>query len=259
MILTVGQLLDRAQVQGVAKASVDALGATWQRTLDGAVSRWQAEVSPRQQAAAEPQIEAAVHLQSVAGLAALTVPALGDDLLLDVMRVMAASGVASVVAEAAAAGATVRAPVVASVTLVDWAKTTAELLAGGYAAGVAREALRLFRPRATAADVIAGVRAYRDRLTDRPIRDVIGGALTRAQNLGRLAVYERPPPRWRVELVADERLDSNTCVPCRRVDGEVLPTVEAAALAYGGAGYLLCDGGPRCRGTMTGRWTQEGS
>lgn len=256
MILTVGRLLDRAQVQGVARATIDALGATWQRALDGAVSRWQAEVSPRQQAAAEPQIEAAVHLQSVAGLAALTVPAFGDDLLLDVMRVMAASGVASVVAEAAAAGATVRAPVVASATLVDWARVTAELLAGGYATGVAREALRLFRPRVTAADVIAGVRAYRERLTDRPIRDVIGGALTRAQNLGRLAVYERPPPRWRVELVADERLDSHTCKPCRRVDGEVLPSLEAAALAYGGAGYLLCEGGPRCRGTMTGRWAQ---
>jgi hypothetical protein len=101
------------------------------------------------------------------------------------------------------------------------------------------------------------VRTYLGGLTDRPLRDTIGGVLTRAQNLGRLAVFGQPHPRWTLELVADETLDSNTCKPCNRIHGTVLPSLDAARLAYGGAGYLFCEGGERCRGTVVGLWTRE--
>ena len=111
-------------------------------------------------------------------------------------------------------------------------------------------------PGRAATDVIDGVRAYVGGLSDRPIRDAIGGALTRAQNLGRLAVYAGPKPAaWQVRMIADETLDTRTCAPCRAIDGTELPTPEAAMLAYGGAGYLYCLGGERCRGTVRGEWS----
>jgi hypothetical protein len=62
---------------------------------------------------------------------------------------------------------------------------------------------------------------------------------------------------WRLELRADERLDRNTCKPCRDIDGTVLPDADAAGLAYGGAGYLFCKGRERCRGTVRGVWTNK--
>ena len=39
--------------------------------------------------------------------------------------------------------------------------------------------------------------------------------------------------------------------------GEVLPDADAAGLAYGGAGYLFCEGRERCRGTVRGVWTNK--
>ncbi len=242
-----------------AAGGVEALGAVWQRQLDGAVTRWRAEVSPAQQRAAEPQIEHAVTAQNVDLLATLAVPVLGADLLAEAMRTMALAGMRSVVAEAKSQGADLPSqPPLAAVSLADWAGLAAETIASGYAASVAREAARLFRPGVAARDVVDGVRTYLGGLTDRSLRDVIGGALTRAQNLGRLQVYSGPrPARWTVQLLADERLDSNTCKPCRKIDGTVLPTIEAAGVAYGGAGYLWCEGRERCRGTVTGVWTNE--
>jgi hypothetical protein len=255
LTLSIGRLLAATAARS---GGLGMLGARWQRELDAAVKRWQAEVSPTQQASGERQIEHAIHSQNLAALRALAVPVLGDRLLLESMQTMAAAGAASVIDEARAQGVDLEVPPpMASVTLADWARLAADVLADGLAAGMAREAARLFRPGTTAAAVVDGVRAYLKSLTDRGLRDVIGGALTRAQNLGRLAAYAQRPAGWNLQLVADETLDSNTCKPCRKVDGTVLPTLDAAELAYGGSGYLFCEGGERCRGTVVGVWTKQ--
>lgn len=240
-------------------ATLAGLQRRWQREVNRTVRRWRAEVMPLQQASAERQVEAAVHEQNPDAIVRLAVSPFGAELLLEAMRAMAAAGAASVLAEARAAGVRLDPPPpVAAVSLADWARVTAELLAAGYVSAVVREALRLLRPGATAGGVVDGVRAYLKGLTDRAQRDTIGGALTRAQNLGRMAVYEQGRPAGvTVQLVADETLDERTCGPCERVDGMVLPTPEAAALAYGGAGYLFCEGKERCRGTVRGVWSDE--
>lgn len=260
VVLSVGALLARATPRAGADPDITTMGRRYSGVLDRTVERWQAEVSPLQLATLIRQVEAAVHAVHPDGLAHLHTEDHGGAVLLaEAMRETAALGVAAVIAEADRAGLQLEPPPpAAALSLADWARAAADVLAAGLALTAGREALRLWRPGIAAADVADGVRAYVGSLTDRGLRDTIGGALTRAQNLGRMAAYRAPrPPEWSVALVADETLDTNTCKPCRNIDGTTLPTPEAAALAYGGAGYLFCEGRERCRGTMRGVWTRE--
>jgi HK97 family phage portal protein len=232
----------------------------WAAATDDAVTRWQAEVSPTQRAAAEAQVQAAISAGDLAVLAALAVPVLGTAILLESMIGMAEAGAASIVAEAAAVGAAIAAGAVTVAALQETAEATAGLLAAALANAAGREALRLSSRGTSAAEVAADVRRYLDELGDRALRDSIGAALTRAQNAGRLATLRAAGYQlngWTYELYADETLDKNTCKPCREIDGHVLPTLDAAQLAYGGAGYLWCEGTIRCRGTVGARWVRD--
>lgn len=257
-------------------AEAIALGERWQEELDDAVTAWTEQVSPEQYAAAIEQIEDAVKASDIEALSLLAVPVLGDDLLLDHMTTMYEAGADFVVTEAADAGAKIK-PAKPSAalhpwmivhaaasgaaggqTLGAWARSIAARIAARVSAGLAGEALRLFRPGATVAQITDGVQEYWDGLTDAVQREAIGGGLSRAQNLGKLDTYAAAKPRgWRLELRADERLDKSTCGPCRKIDGELLPDADAAGLAYGGAGYLYCKGRERCRGTVRGVWTNK--
>jgi HK97 family phage portal protein len=235
-----------------------ALDAQWQAAVDDAVQQWQADVAPEQRAAVRDAVVTAVAAGALGGLATLAVPALGADLLLAAMVALATAGAASVVAEAAAAGVVGLAQGVAdAAVLAQAADAAAGLVAQGMALSAGREALRLTRPDSVADDVAADVVTMLEEASDRALRDQLGGALTRAQNAGRLATLAMPSPSgWRMTLYADETLDANTCKPCREINGSELPTWEAAQLAYGGAGYLFCEGGVRCRGTAIGIWTR---
>jgi hypothetical protein len=251
-----------------------ALGERWQEELDDAVIEWGQTVSLEQYAAAVELIEDVVRAADVEALAALAVPVLGVELLLESMTTMYVEGADFVVKEAADAGVKIKpAKPVASLhpwlavhaaatgaaagqTLGAWARSIAARIAGRVSAGLAGEALRLFRPGIKVAELTDGVQTYWDGLTDAAQREGIGGGLSRAVNLGKLETYAQAKPRgWRLELRADERLDKNTCKPCRDIDGEVLPDADAAGLAYGGAGYLYCKGRERCRGTVRAIWT----
>lgn len=259
-------------------AEAEALGERWQEELDDAVIEWQQRVSPEQYADAVEQVEAAVRAGDVELLAALAVPVLGEDLLLESMTTMYGEGAAFVVTEAADQGVTIKpskpaavlpawavvraaaAGEAASVTLGAWARSIVARIAARVAAGLAGEAMRLFRPGVTPAQVTDGLQEYWDGLTDAVPREHIGAGLGRAVNLGKLDTNAAAKPRgWRLELRADERLDRNTCEPCRKIDGTVLPDRDAAGVAYGGAGYLFCKGRERCRGTVRGVWTNRAS
>lgn len=70
-----------------------------------------------------------------------------------------------------------------------------------------------------------------------------------AHGLGRThALTALPAP---TEVYASELLDRSTCGPCAVVDGHVYVNLEAALVDYPGAGgYIGCEGGARCRGTL---------
>jgi hypothetical protein len=107
-------------------------------------------------------------------------------------------------------------------------------------------------------DVANEVRQHLRELSDRPVRDALGGALTGTQNRGRIAAYSAGPVG---SIYADEQLDGNTCVNCRQINGRFIATTDDLGpldrmyTAIGG--YVDCLGGPRCRGTVTGVWRPD--
>lgn len=135
--------------------------------------------------------------------------------------------------------------------LFDVAAITAELLAHGVAAAAGREALRLATPGATGKAVGAAVVAALRSLKNWFRRDQLGGALHRAQNEGRIATLAEAP---KATYLASEKNDGNTCDPCDDIDGTVFDDLPAVRAAYGTGGYIKCQGGIRCRGTVVARW-----
>jgi hypothetical protein len=69
-----------------------------------------------------------------------------------------------------------------------------------------------------------------------------------AQNVGRVAAAQTVSEP--VVPFASELLDTNTCGPCMANDGREYGSLEAAARDYASGGFVACEGGPRCRGTL---------
>lgn len=217
------------------------------------------------------QIEAAVDDEDTEALAALSVD---SDEAATVVR--AAIGAAAQQAadrmaeEAAEQGVDVDAPRVdESVTnrlrageivafgdeLAAVAAAVAALLAGGMAATAAQEAVRRFVPGVSGSEIANAVKGFLRGLKNVFRRDQLGGAIHRAQNVGRIAVLETAPvARW----VATEKNDTNTCPPCREIDGTVFESLTDVIAAYGAGPYHACEGGIRCRGTVTAYWDTTG-
>jgi hypothetical protein len=88
--------------------------------------------------------------------------------------------------------------------------------------------------------------------------DVARQAANVAHGIGRRkAQTSLPEP---AEVYASELLDRNTCAPCAQLDGQQYDTLEDGLQDYPGAGgYVGCEGGSRCRGTLVIVWETEAS
>lgn len=134
------------------------------------------------------------------------------------------------------------------------ARTTARLTGANLVASGVRRAMRLFGS-GSPEEVADGVGEHLAELSDASVREAVGGAMSAAQNEGRMAVLAVAPP---AEYMATEILDStNTCQPCRRVDGTRYTNLPDARGAYPTGGYVNCEGGARCRGTLIAVWPQD--
>jgi hypothetical protein len=106
-------------------------------------------------------------------------------------------------------------------------------------------------------EVVDSVGKYLDGLSTAGAETQFGGALHGTLNASRLLTFSSAPVG---SLYASELNDANTCEPCRHVNGRFLGTTEQLDQvarsypqgAYGG--YIHCQGGPRCRGTIFGVW-----
>jgi hypothetical protein len=140
------------------------------------------------------------------------------------------------------------------------AAVTAAALAAELAVSASRAALREVGTGLPARRVADNVREYLRGLSDAGARRQLGGTLHGALNSARLATFEAGPVG---ALYGHEVNDRNTCVPCSHVNGRFLGTTDAIETvwlsypegAYGG--YVLCQGGPACRGTIFGVWRPE--
>jgi HK97 family phage portal protein len=214
----------------------------------------------------EGQIETAVDAGDTAALAGLTVPTdTAAEALTRALQVMADQAAQRIVQQAGRQGIRImpsqftnRAAMrdALGTDLGAIAQATATLLASGLAASAAREAMRLATPAASGRSVADAVGAFLRGLAGWFRRDQLGGALHRAQNTGRLAAIGAGPDD--VVITACEINDINECEPCAEVDGTEFPNLAAAEAAYGTGGYIGCDGGIRCRGTVTAEWPSGG-
>jgi hypothetical protein len=215
------------------------------------------------------QIETAVDDDDTTALASLSVDSdKAAGVLREALGGMAQRAANRMAEEAAAQGVTVEAPTVdpgltarADIAglraafgqeLIDIAAAVAALLGSGLAAAAGREALRLVTPGADGSSIAGKVKRFLRGLSNRAKVDQLGGALHRATNAGRMATLEAAPV---ATYVASEAMDGNTCVPCKDVDGTVFDDLTAVRAAYGAGPYVLCEGGVRCRGTVTARWS----
>lgn len=77
-------------------------------------------------------------------------------------------------------------------------------------------------------------------------------------NRSRVQVFGEAQKDADIDLYASELLDINTCPACAYIDGDKLTATEAHRL-YAAGGYIDCDGGPRCRGTVVAVYNGERS
>ncbi|MCZ4602925.1 phage portal protein [Streptomyces sp. Lzd4kr] len=262
-------VLDRPRRKVAARAGDDAaleqIREQFDAALAGLLDAWE-PIAEAQYEELTGQIEAAVDAGDAAALADLTVD---SDAAARTLRAaladMTETAAAQMAAEAGEQGVKVRPPRLDKALtnafgseLVEVAAAAAGLLAMDLAGSAGREALRLITPGADGAGVAGQVGTFLRGLKNWFRRDHLGGALHRAQNIGRLATLAAAPPaRYR----ADERMDQNTCPACREVDGTEWDTLAEAQAVYGAGGYPQCEGGIRCRGTVTAFWdtTEEAS
>lgn len=137
------------------------------------------------------------------------------------------------------------------------AELTVSLLARGLETSAAREAQRIAGPELDADAVADGVREHLQSLTDAEPKKALGGALHGAVNAGRFATFAAGPLG---SLYATEVMDASTCSACAEIDGRfICNTDDLSALykLYPLTGYVDCEGGIRCRGSVTGVWRPQ--
>lgn len=92
-------------------------------------------------------------------------------------------------------------------------------------------------------------------LTSAQLDLAASSAISRAELAGRVdAIAESEP----TSIYASELLDSNTCAACESIDGTEYGSLEEASLDYPTGGFVDCEGGERCRGTLVVVYASEG-
>lgn len=248
----------RALPRAAAESGLDRVREQHEEALAALLEAWGPVAEAQYEALAE-QIEAAVDAGDTEALATLVVDsAAGVKALRSALADMAETAAGQMAEEAAEQDVKVRPPKVDKALrnafgseLIEIAVVTASLLAADIAASAGREALRLLTPGAVGREVAEQVGGFLRGLKNWFRRDQLGGALHRAQNAGRIATLAAAPT---ARYVATERNDSNRCDPCAEIDGTEFGDLDAVRAAYGAGGYLRCEGGVRCRGTVTAVW-----
>lgn len=190
--------------------------------------------------------------------AAIAAGTVGAAELTEILMVAARTGAVTAAAEAAAQGV----PLLGAVSddalrpiVAAQAEAVAALHARSMSLAAARKAVQLTPGRTP--DVVADelglhLQGFKHQWT----QDQLAGANQMALNVGRLQVMDRvEAPKY---FAASELLDVNTCDPCRMIDGTEWPTIVEAQARYGAGGYVDCQGGPRCRGTMVAIYDELG-
>jgi hypothetical protein len=212
----------------------------WQSQADSLVEHWTSVIRAGQIAELQAAIEeAAGDLEQLAG----SPPPCRRRDDRDASASMASLGAAEAVGEAARQGVAAAQPDIADLEaeLGARAAALAQLLAQALSQAAATKAVQLSGGNLTPSEVAGQVGDYIDGLSDAYLQDQFGGALSAAQNAGRLAAMsENGASRY----YASELLDTNTCEPCSSIDGTEYASADAAGADYPAGGYRDCQAAP---------------
>lgn len=225
----------------------------FERRLGELLSDWES-ISADQRAQILDQVRAAVTSDDLNALARISVSTTAAELALtEAMTDIALDAAQRVVEEAAEQDVRIDPVASDSAGFAAMAAVVAALLGEGLTNSAGREALRRWSPATTGDEVAGAVREHLESLSTAFVEANLGGALTSAQNTGRLNTMLSAPS---AALYASEQMDKNTCGPCRTINGKWLgnsddPDIAAKVEAvYPNGGYKACLGGVRCRGTI---------
>jgi HK97 family phage portal protein len=245
--------LHRPRAVTTQLAQVD---AQWRAATGQLAAQYQAQITPVQQQQALDQIRHAVEAGTLAALGAIVLDhTAAAALILTAMTGYAAVSAHQAAAEAEAQGVNTTVPTTPTAQqLQALAAVTAALMAAELAVSAGREAMRVHALGMDGQATAAAVQPALEALSDAGPRMHLGAAMSAAQNKARLATFRTGPV---CELAACEENDTNTCDPCRLINGHVFgrsdnPVAVASADAlYPAGGYVNCAGRERCRGTLT--------
>lgn len=236
----------------------------WHRAVDSMVEAW-AEIQTVQREQITAAVQDAVDADSLDQLNQLTVSTTSAaNLLYGRMQEFARSSGRAQQREAEEQGIEVpewslgdEALTAASIRdrLRQIASATSQVLSTDMVQSAIGQTMRLFGS-GTGEQIAAQVNDHLLGLSDARVVEQVGAAMTSAQNEGRMAVLAVAPP---AEYVASEALDSNSCQPCRQIDGTQYTNLIDARAAYPSGGFTGCLGGSRCRGTLVTVWPTENS
>lgn len=130
-------------------------------------------------------------------------------------------------------------------TVRERAEAASLTLSSGLAGSASKKAASVSSLEPGAAATI--VRDHLNSLTDAALNEQLGGATQQAYNSGRRSYMAASGPK---EIFASEILDGNACANCNGVDGTEWKTLAEAEVAYPLGGFVECEGGLRCRGTL---------
>lgn len=237
------------QVEASATTDFAAMQATWETNVRSLVTAFQLAQAEQVDDLLR-QIEAAVDAGDLEALGTITTSPTGADVIASHLIEQARAGIAQARNEASAQGVSIPLPDADTLatTLRTRAGTVAQVLTNSLTNALSSKALGITGDASTGADVSSKVASYFSGLSDSYLTDMLGGALTSAQNTGRITAFAATNAP--VTYYASEILDARTCDPCSGVDGTDYASLEEAQQDYSTGGYNECAGGPRCRGTI---------
>ncbi|MFB4273042.1 phage portal protein [Nonomuraea sp. GTA35] len=246
---------DEDEVERLVEQAMEAIRTLFENALDALLAAWDT-INAAWRRDLVDQVRQAVEDDDVAQLASLAPDTdQAKTELADALIALARAAAQQLADEAAAQGVTVEPADPDESGLGATAVVVVALLAAGLAAAAAREALRVWGPDAQPNEVAHQVDEHLRGLSDRTLRDELGGALHHAQQEGRMATLEdAPDPEvW----IASERNDANSCANCREVDDKRFTDYASARAAYPVGAYRDCLGRTRCRGTIVPIWEEQ--
>jgi len=200
--------------------------------------------------------------EDLAGLSAPGEDVEGADQLHPLLTQAARSGAALAISEAAAQGVTgLSAPhdETLKAAVADQAASFTQMAANGISLAAQRKASSLVAEGRGADEIAAGVSEHLSGMKHAWTRDQLQGAVTMAQNVGRGEVFadiaDAGGPA--ADYESSEILDTATCGPCRAIDGKRYTSLAAGMRDYAAGGFVGCDGGPRCRGTLVAVYAEQ--